>query len=160
MNFNTDIFTQFHQKWALLAAGTVSRHNAMTISWGGMGTLWGKPVVTVYVKPCRYTYEFMNDNEYFTISFYPEEYRKSLSVMGSLSGKECDKDQESGLTAVSFQQGITYKEAETTILCKKIYFQDLLKENMPEEIVKLDYQSELPHRMFIGEVIAIDDTRK
>ena len=52
-----------------------------------MGTLWSKPVVTVYVKPVRYTYGFMNDSEYFTVSFYPEEYRKALGIMGSQSGR-------------------------------------------------------------------------
>ena len=67
--FTTDIFAQFDKKWALLCAGTKEKHNTMTISWGGMGTLWSKPVVTVYVKPCRYTYGFMNDNDYFTVSF-------------------------------------------------------------------------------------------
>ena len=78
--FTTDIFAQFDKKWALLCAGTKEKHNTMTISWGGMGTLWSKPVVTVYVKPCRYTYGFMNDNEYFTVSFYPEECRKAMAV--------------------------------------------------------------------------------
>ena len=67
--FTTDIFAQFDKKWALLCAGTKEKHNTMTISWGGMGTLWSKPVVTVYVKPCRYTYGFMNENDYFTVSF-------------------------------------------------------------------------------------------
>ncbi len=43
MEFNTDIFAQFDKKWALLCAGTKDHHNAMTISWGGMGTLWNKP---------------------------------------------------------------------------------------------------------------------
>ena len=59
--FITDIFAQFDKKWAQLCAGNKERHNTMTISWGGMGTLWGKPVVTVYVKLCRYTYGFMNE---------------------------------------------------------------------------------------------------
>ena len=86
MNYQIDIFTQFDKRWALLCAGTKENHNTMTISWGGMGTLWRKPVVTVYVKPCRYTYGFMNDNEYFTVSFYPEEYKKALTIMGSKSG--------------------------------------------------------------------------
>ena len=78
MEFSTDIFSLFDKKWALLSAGTKDAHNTMTISWGGMGTLWNKPVVTVYVKPIRFTHKFMNENEYFTVSFLPEENRLLL----------------------------------------------------------------------------------
>ena len=153
--FLTDIFTQFDKKWALLSAGTKEKHNTMTISWGGMGTLWGKPVVTVYVKPCRYTYGFMNDNEYFTVSFYSEEYRKAMTVMGTSSGRDIDKDKAAGLTVKPVGQVVTYEEAEVTVICHKIYWQDLIRENMPENEVERFYTEGEPHRMFIGEVVEI-----
>ena len=155
MEFNTDIFAQFNNKWALLSAGSMEKHNTMTISWGGMGTLWGKPVVTVYVKPVRYTYQFINDNDYFTVSFYPEQYKKALSLMGKLSGRDVDKDRESGLTLRDLEKAVTYREAEVTLLCKKIYFQDLDRANMPQKAVDMFYKVEEPHRMFIGEVVDI-----
>lgn len=155
MQFDTDIFSQFNDKWALLSAGTKDKHNTMTISWGGMGTLWFKPVVTVYVKPCRHTYQFMNDNEYFTVSFYPEEYKKALTLMGSKSGRDMDKDSASGLTVKDLGKAVTYEEAEVTLLCKKIYFQDMDTANMPQDIVQQHYTIEEPHRMFIGEVVEV-----
>jgi len=155
MEFNTDIFAQFDNKWALLSAGSMEKHNTMTISWGGMGTLWGKPVVTVYVKPVRYTYQFINDNDYFTVSFYPDQYKKALSLMGKLSGRDVDKDRESGLTVRDLEKAVTYREAEVTLLCKKIYFQDLDRANMPQKAVDMFYKVEEPHRMFIGEVVDI-----
>ncbi len=155
MKFETDIFAQFNDTWALLCAGTKENHNAMTISWGGMGTLWGKPVVTVYVKPCRHTYGFMNDNEYFTVNFFPEEYKKALAVMGSLSGKDTDKETEAGLTAKELGDAVTFEGAAVTMLCRKIYWQDLDPANMPAEVVKQLYVMEAPHRMFIGEVVEI-----
>lgn len=155
MNYQIDIFTQFDKRWALLCAGTKENHNTMTISWGGMGTLWRKPVVTVYVKPCRYTYGFMNDNEYFTVSFYPEEYKKALTIMGSKSGRDIDKDEASGLTIKPIGQVVTYEEAEVTIICRKIYWQDLVKENIPQDAIDLFYKEEDPHRMFVGEVVEI-----
>ena len=158
MNFNTDIFTQFDKTWALVAAGNPENYNAMTISWGGMGTLWGKPVVTVYVKPVRYTYGFMNDNDYFTVSFYPESCRKALGVMGSLSGRDCDKAKEAGLTPVPAGEGniaTSFAEAEVTLLCRKIFWQDLDPRNVPGFAHERYYQSEAEHRMFIGEVIDI-----
>ena len=155
MQFETDIFSQFNDKWALLSAGTKENHNTMTISWGGMGTLWFKPVVTVYVKPCRHTYGFMNDNDFFSVSFYPEEYKKALMLMGSRSGRDMDKDTASGLTVKDLDQAVTYEEAEVTLLCKKIYYQDLNPEHMPQDVVQEHYTVEEPHRMFIGEVVEV-----
>ena len=155
MRFETEIFSQFNDTWALLSAGTTDRHNTMTISWGGMGTLWFKPVVTVYVKPCRYTYQFMNDNDYFTVSFYPEEYKKALTLMGSKSGRNLDKDAASGLTVRDLGEAVTYEEAEVTMLCRKIYFQDMDPAKMPQDVVQQHYTAEEPHRMFIGEVVEV-----
>ena len=155
MQFQTDIFAQFNDKWALLSAGSMEDHNSMTISWGGMGTLWGKSVVTVYVKPCRHTFNYMEKNGCFTVSFYPEAYRKALGVMGSRSGRDTDKDNASGLTPKDLGEAVTYKEAEVTLLCRRIFKQDLDTENMPEEAVRTFYATEAPHRMYIGEVIDI-----
>lgn len=155
MNFKTDIFMKFDKEWALLTAGSLDDHNAMTISWGGMGTLWHKPVVTVYVKPVRHTYEYMEKNDYFTVSFYPERYRKALMLMGSKTGRDCDKDKEAGLTAETVGESVTYKEAEITLLCRKIYFNDLDTANMSADVVRANYTAEAPHRMYLGEVIGI-----
>ena len=159
MRFDTDIFAQFNDKWALLSAGTKDDHNTMTISWGGMGTLWSKPVVTVYVKPCRYTYKFMNDNEYFTVSFYPEDKKPALMIMGSKSGRDIDKDAAAGLIVRDLEKAVTYEEAEVTLLCRKIYRQDMDASHMPEDVVKTHYSIEEPHRLFIGEVVDIIDKK-
>ena len=155
MKFNTDIFSQFHEKWALLSAGSKENHNSMTISWGGLGTLWSKPVATVYVKPIRHTYQFMEKNEYFTISFYPEKYKLALNVMGSISGRNNDKDKISGLTVKEVGKAVTYEEAEITLLCKKIYFQDMVRDTMPNDVIEQYYTKEEPHRMYVGEVIEV-----
>ena len=154
-DFNTKPFAIFDAQWALLTSGDINHHNSMTISWGEMGTLWNKNVVTVYVKPVRYTYEFMESNEYFVLSFFDEKYHKALSLMGSKSGREINKDQASGLTPIAYKNVTIYREASKTLLCKKIYFNDLILENIPEEAKKTHYQIEKPHRMYIGEVIEI-----
>ena len=83
-----DIYSKFDSEWALLTAGTSQKFNSMTISWGGVGTLWGKPVVTAYVRTSRYTHEFMDDNDYFTVSFYKEDMKRILGVFGSKSGSD------------------------------------------------------------------------
>ncbi|MBO4290184.1 MAG: flavin reductase [Lachnospiraceae bacterium] len=153
--FNTDIFTIYDKDWALAAAGTMESHNAMTVSWGGMGTLWNKPVVTIYVRPSRYTREFTEREEYFTVSFYDEKYREALNVMGTRSGRDCDKEAEAGLTAVPMGESVTFKEAKRTLLCRKLYYQDLDPAGMAKEVQDKQYPGKDFHRMYIGEVIEI-----
>ena len=148
----TNPFELFDKKWALLTAGTIDKHNSMTISWGEMGTLWSKPVVTVYVKPCRYTHNFMEENEYFVVSFFKEEHRKSLSIMGSQSGRDINKDEASKLTPIKYKDLTIYKEAEMTIICKKVYQNDLDLSNIPEFAKNTYYEKEAPHTMYVGVV--------
>jgi len=161
-NFNLAPFHLLDKEWALLTAGDRENFNSMTISWGGMGTLWGKPVVTVYVKPIRYTYEFMENSEYFTISFYDETYKKDLGIMGSKSGRNVDKVAQTDLTPEFLDKGISYQEAKLTIVCKKIYFQDLDRshiQNISQNELDRYYKTEPIHRMYIGEVVDIMDKR-
>ncbi len=155
MNFKTDIFEQFDKKWALLTAGDKENYNMMTISWGGLGTLWGKAIATVYVRQSRYTHEFLEANDYFTISFYPEEYKKILAVLGAKSGRDMDKRKESGLHPMEVEHSMTFEEAEVTLLCKKLYKQTLEVEHMPEDVRKQCYEGQSDHDMYLGEVLAI-----
>ena len=155
MKFNVDSFGIFNDVWALLTAGNKDSYNTMTISWGSLGTLWNKPIATVYVKPVRYTHQFLDKNDYFTISFFPEEYRNALTLLGTKSGRDCDKVNEAGLTSDFLEKSVTFKEAKTTLLCKKIYRQDLDVSNMPENVIKTYYTTEAAHTMFIGEVVEI-----
>ncbi len=155
MEFNTDIFAQYNKKWALLTAGDNDSFNTMTISWGGLGTLWNKPVATAYVRTSRYTHEFLDNNDYFTVSFFPEEYKKQLGVLGSKSGRDMDKIHDSGLTPKSVDGSVTFEEAEVTLLCKKLMRQRLEPSSMNPEIAKQFYEGEAEHDMYIGEVVEI-----
>lgn len=155
-SLKVEAFEQFDKKWALVTAGDINHYNTMTISWGGLGTLWSKPVVTVYVKPIRYTWQFLNDNDYFTVSFYPEDCRKDLLTLGTKSGRDGNKVGETSLIAKECENGtVTFDKAEVTLLCKKIYQQDMIKENIPADVIKTYYETEAPHRMFVGEVIKV-----
>ena len=155
MKFETDIFSVFDKKWALLTAGNKDSFNTMTVSWGGMGTIWGKPVATVYVRTSRYTHEFMDREGYYTVSFYPEEYRKVLGVLGSKSGRDMDKMNGSGLTAKALQESVTFEEAEITLLCRKMFMQRLEPSNITDPDVAKFYAGDAPHDMYIGEVVDI-----
>ena len=148
-------FSVFAKDWALVTAGTPDNYNTMTIGWGGLGTLWRRPVATVYVKPCRYTHSFIESNDYFTVSFFDDEYKKALGVLGTKSGRDGDKVSEVGFEAVPCGESVTFKQAKTTILCKKIYRQDMDMSVMPEDVIKDYYTEEAPHTMFVGEVIEV-----
>ena len=155
MDFTTDIFSTYDKQWALLTAGSMDKFNTMTISWGGLGTIWNKPVATVYVRQSRLTHDYMDKNEIFTVSFYPEEYKKILGVLGKKSGRNMDKMHDSGLTAVKAGDSMSFKEAEVTLVCRKLFKQCLPKENMPEEVAERFYGGNDLHDMYIGEVIEI-----
>ena len=155
MEFTTDIFSAFDKKWALLTAGSMDDFNTMTISWGALGTIWGKPTATVYVRTSRYTHDFMEKSDFFTVSFYPEDYRKTLTVLGTKSGREIDKMHDSGLTPVPAGESVSFAEAEITLVCRKMYMQPLETARMPEEIARAIYGNDAPHDMYLGEVVDV-----
>lgn len=163
--FTTNIFDLFDKHWALVTAGTPGNFNSMTISWGSMGTIWGaptngRPIVTVYINPLRYTYEFMNQSESYTVSFLPEERREDLLKMGNRSGRSGDPLKGTDLTPVEDNGFVTFKEAVLTFECRKLYQQTLDKKLLPEEISNAFYgPGEEAHRMYIGEVVNILEDR-
>lgn len=151
LSFNP--FDKIGKEWMLITAGDEASHNTMTASWGGLGIMWGKKVATVYIRPQRYTKEFVDRNDRFTISFYKEEYRKALAVCGSKSGRDCEKEKEAGLTPYYVDGTTAFEEAELIFVCKKQYHQELkgecfdVKENDTTHYPDQDY-----HMMYIAEI--------
>lgn len=112
----------FDEEWALVTAGVPGDVNTMTISWGSLGELWNKPVVTVYVSSSRYTHQYMEKNDYFTVAFFAPEHRDALQYLGSRSGRDGDKIKDSGLTLEWLESGLpSFKEADMVIEARKIY---------------------------------------
>jgi len=149
-------FSDFSEM-ALVTAGSMGDYNTMTIGWGGLGTIWGKPVCTVYVRPSRYTMEFMDREEYFTVSIF-EGFKKELGYLGSHSGRDGDKVAAVGFEPVEVSNGVTFKQAKRTLVCRKLYKQLMDKSLIPEADVKSYYSgedSENVHYMYIGEVVEI-----
>ena len=104
-----NVISLFDDGWGLLTAGTPENYNTMTISWGQMGCLWNRPVCTVYVRPCRYTYTFTEACDRFTVSlFEPGEQRSELKMLGTQSGREMDKMHYSGLTPMMLDGLMAY----------------------------------------------------
>lgn len=164
------IFELFAQRWGIVTAGAMENFNSCTISWGSLGTLWGRPVATVYVHPARHTSRFLENSDYFTVSFYDERHREALAYMGAHSGRDGDKAAAAGLAPIAFGQSVTYEEAETTLLCKKLYAHPFDKGALAPEIQAMyaaapavypDFQGGWqPHIVFVGEVIDVLDRRE
>ena len=145
-------FTKFAKDWALVTAGTKEKFNSMTIAWGGMGTLWRTPVLQIFIRPNRYTFKFLEENEYFTVSFYDKKYKKALGIMGSKSGRDFDKVKLAGLTPKFLENGITYEEATETYVCKKIYMKEMDKSKFPDKVSDM-YKDEPAHYVIFGELV-------
>ena len=150
-NYNINPFEKFNKEWALVTAGTKDKFNSMTISWGSMGTLWFKDIITIYIRPSRYTFEFLNNNDTFTISFYDEKYKNALGVFGKYSGRDTNKLELTKFNPKILEDGITYEEAYETIVLKKIYVQQL-DSNCFVNSDDNTYNND-EHYMIIGEVI-------
>ena len=156
------VFELFNDRWALVTAGTPEDFNTMTIGWGSMGTIWGPPhrgksVLTVYVSPARYTHSYLEKNEYFTVSFFPEAYRKDLGILGSRSGRDGDKVALTELTPVAVEHGVDYAQAELTFVCKKLYSHQFELERVPRDVADWIYTRVPPHTMYIGEIVEVVD---
>ena len=107
-------------QWGLVTAGTEDSYNTMTVSWGAIGELWGRDCATIYIRPQRYTREFIDSNDYFTLSFYPPELKSIHSVCGSKSGRDCNKTEATGLTPVFDREAPYFEEAKLVLVCKKM----------------------------------------
>ena len=143
-----------NERWALITAGDESKVNTMTISWGTMGVLWNKEVFTAFVRPTRYTYEFLEREEGFSICFFPEEFRSQLTLCGRKSGREVDKVAACGFTT-SFMEGIPYfEQADLVLFCRKIYVQDMDPAGFLDPSIHNFYHDDY-NRIYVGEILKV-----
>lgn len=129
----------------------------MTISWGALGNIWQSPAVTIYIRNTRHTYGYLNDNKYFTLCAFDEEYRDKVQLIGSKSGRDVNKIEATGLTPKVTELGsVYYDEARLVIECEKVYFDDFEKANISDEkgIAMYDGNEDM-HRMFIGKIVNV-----
>ncbi|MDR0883909.1 MAG: flavin reductase [Oscillospiraceae bacterium] len=146
--------TLFRDTWGLLAAGSAEKCNTMTISWGMLGELWGADCVTVYVRPTRYTKEFLDANEQFTISFLPADAanRKIHGVTGAQSGRDVDKIALTGLTPVPAGESVAFAQAQTVLVCRKLAVQAFDPAGFVDDLPRKVYGDEDPHVFYVGKI--------
>jgi flavin reductase (DIM6/NTAB) family NADH-FMN oxidoreductase RutF len=152
---NESAIKMINDDWALVTAGDLSSFNTMTVSWGGLGELWGRDVAFVFIRPQRYTYEFMEKGELFTVSFFGGAYKDELNFCGKNSGRDKDKLKATGFKARGFEGAVAFEEAQTVLVCKKIAFQDLDPKGFLDQTIENDYPNKDYHRMYVGEILKV-----
>lgn len=133
---------------ALITAGTADNFNAMTIMYGAIGMIWSKNAYFTFIKPERYTWQFIRDNDYFTVCYFPKNMDGIHKVFGYKSGRDTDKLKETGITPEVLEHGIGYKEACEIYVCKKIYMKQMDRTEEPAD-VKAMYDD--PKNIIYGE---------
>lgn len=154
-NLEKTAFEMIGKDWMLLTAGNSESYNTMTASWGGLGVLWNKNVVFAFVRPQRFTFEFMNDNDYFSCSFFNEEFRNALAYCGKYSGRDVDKAKECNLTPDFSENAPYFEEADTVIVCKKLYVQQMTEDSIIDDSIKANYNGDDYHHVFVGEIVKV-----
>ena len=150
----TNFFHELNVNWALLTSGNRDNYNTMTVSWGNTGILWHEPVVIVYCRPQRYTFEFLNKHDYYTLSLFDPEYKHIVQYCGSHTGRNVNKIQETGLKPLFTEKGnIGYEQSKLVLECQIIYSDDIKESNfIDKSLVGSIYPGKDFHRFFIGRI--------
>lgn len=145
--------------WMLVTSGNLDSFNMMTASWGFLGFMWGLPSATIFVRPTRYTKEWIEKTHSFTLTLFPDKYKKILSTLGSKSGRDMDKMKDSGLTPIGLPTGdVTYKEATLTIVCRVMYKQPLAEKGFIDPTIMPKWYplgADDLHTMYIAQIQAV-----
>ncbi len=138
--------------WMLVTAGDADKANTMTASWGGLGVLWGQQVAFVFIRPQRYTKEFMDVKGCFSLSFF-DGYKKEMSLLGSVSGRDRDKIAEAGLTLTMIDNVPTFAEARVVLLLDTVYTDEIKPGNfMAAALDEKWYPNHDYHTVYVAKV--------
>lgn len=148
-----DPFTLIDKDWMLITAEKEGKVNTMTASWGGVGIIWNKKVAYIFIRPQRYTKEFVDASERFSLSVLPDSYRKELTYLGRVSGRDEDKIAKTGLK-VAYEKGVPYfEESKYVLICRKLYAQDLKGECfIDKSLDPKNYPTQDYHTMYVAEI--------
>lgn len=150
---HSDPFTMIGKEWMLVSAEHEGVVNTMTASWGGVGILWNKKVAFVFIRPQRYTKEFIDASDTFSLSFYDESYRQKLAYLGKVSGRDEDKIAKAELHIAMDDNTPYFEEANTVLICRKLYKQDLREDCfLDTSLIDKNYPNKDYHTMYVVEI--------
>jgi len=147
------VFRLLDKDWMLITAGVAGHFNTMTASWGGFGILWHQPVAFIFVRPNRYTFQFLEQYAWFTLCFFGSGYKDVLNFCGSRSGRDTDKIAKTGLIPEETDNGnIYFQGARLVFECRKLYYQDLQPSHFLDHKIESNYPGKDYHRMYFGKI--------
>jgi flavin reductase (DIM6/NTAB) family NADH-FMN oxidoreductase RutF len=151
-----DPVTMIGKEWMLISAGSEEKYNMMTASWGGIGVMWSKNVTNIVLRPQRYTLEFVDRSDYYALSFFGDNYRSALNYCGAHSGRDVDKEKETGLTPVFDAEAPYFAEARLVLICRKLYKQRITPDGFFDPaLATQNYPEEDYHDYIIGEIVKV-----
>lgn len=152
-----NLLNEIDKQNILLVCGTINHFNAMTIGWLNIGRLWHKHTIFVYVRPQRYTYEFMEKYDFFSVNFFDDKYSDIIDFFGTYSGRNVDKMRVEKLTPINYNdKTVYYKQSFLSVICKKIYAFEIKEQNFfNKNIITQYYAKKDFHKSYIGEIIEI-----
>ena len=139
------------KEWMLITAGNQEKYNMMSAAWGFMGEMWGADTAIAMIRPQRYTMEFVENSEYYTLSFYGDN-KQIHKVCGNMSGRDVDKTALTGLTPVFSDNSVYFEEANLVIICKKQYVCEMKEENFLDKDLLDFYKDKDYHKMIFGKI--------
>ncbi len=152
-SFVLNPFKKIGSDWMLITAKNENKINSMTASWGGLGVMWGKNVSYVVIRPQRYTKEFVDNSETFSLCFFNNTYKDDLKYMGSVSGRDEDKIKNCNLNILNYNDVPIFEEAKLVLICKKLYKQELNPDCfIDNELNNIWYTNKDYHTMYISEI--------
>ena len=156
-----NVVDMISRQWMLITSGTAESFNTMTASWGAIGFVWKHPVAFILVRESRYTFQFLQREQNFTLSVFEEKYRYALNICGTKSGRDTDKVAEAGLTPMSLLSGMmAFGEARLVVECRVMFEQLMDTQNFTtafkEDILASCYAKDASrHHLFVGEIVNI-----
>ena len=151
-----NFFNTIGKEWMLITAGENEKFNTMTASWGGTGILWNKNVSFSFIRKSRYTLEFVDKSDYFTLSFFGGKMMKELTFCGRNSGRDVDKIKETGLIPIFEEKAPYFEQAELVLVCKKLYKQTMSSESFIDKtIIDKLYSDNDWHEIFVSEIVKV-----
>ena len=155
-NINENIFKLIGKDWMLVAAQKDGKTNAMTASWGFAGVMWGKNCLITAIRPQRYTKEFIDGSDTFSITILPDGYRDTLNYFGSVSGRDEDKIAKSGLTVEKCENTPYFAEGKLVLICRKMFAQEIKAESfIDKEALEKWYTNNDLHTLYVAEIVKV-----
>ena len=151
-----NVMDNLYLEGAFFTAGDKNKANTMTISWGSVGYMWRKPMFMALIRTNRYTNEFLDLGETYTISVPKRGSKKeALTICGTKSGRDIDKEKEANIKFIDSKSVKTpvVEGCDRYFECKIVYKQEIDLENMDEDIVKAVYSKDAKHVLYFGEIV-------